>query len=84
MVGDVVGRTGRYFFMEQTPELKQAQNIDDDAAYANLFNSYRAELLSWFAKNQQGLSEAERAAVMDYGLLEASNDYGFSKNQLLF
>ena len=63
---------------------KQAQNIDDDAAYANLFNSYRAELLSWFTKNQQGLSEAERAAVMDYGLLEASNDYGFSKNQLLY
>ena len=63
---------------------KQAQNIDDDAAYTNLFNSYRAELLSWFAKNQQGLSEAERAAVMDYGLLEASNDYGFSKNQLLY
>ena len=28
MVGDVVGRTGRYFFMEQTPELKQAKNID--------------------------------------------------------
>ncbi|MBE6092031.1 MAG: leukotoxin LktA family filamentous adhesin [Selenomonas ruminantium] len=63
---------------------KQAQNIDDDAAYANLFNSYRAELLSWFTKNYQGLSEAERAVVMDYGLLEASNDYGFSKNQLLY
>ena len=28
MVGDVVGRPGRYFFMEQTPELKQARNID--------------------------------------------------------
>ena len=28
MVGDVVGRPGRYFFMEQTPELKQAKNID--------------------------------------------------------
>ena len=28
MVGDVVGRTGRYFFMEQTPELKQLKNID--------------------------------------------------------
>ena len=28
MVGDVVGRPGRYFFMEQTPELKQARKID--------------------------------------------------------
>ncbi|MBE8951464.1 MAG: YmdB family metallophosphoesterase [Quinella sp. 3Q1] len=28
MVGDVVGRTGRYFFMEQTPELKSAKKID--------------------------------------------------------
>ncbi|MBR4384060.1 MAG: YmdB family metallophosphoesterase, partial [Selenomonadaceae bacterium] len=28
MVGDVVGRPGRYFFMERTPELKQAKNID--------------------------------------------------------
>ena len=28
MVGDVVGRPGRYFFMEQTPELKQAKKID--------------------------------------------------------
>ena len=28
MVGDVVGRTGRYFFMEQTPELKQRKKID--------------------------------------------------------
>ncbi len=28
MVGDVVGRPGRYFFMEQTPELKAAKNID--------------------------------------------------------
>jgi len=28
MVGDVVGRTGRYFFMEQTPELRQAKKID--------------------------------------------------------
>ncbi|MBQ6298209.1 MAG: TIGR00282 family metallophosphoesterase [Selenomonadaceae bacterium] len=28
MVGDVVGRTGRYFFMEQTPELKLTKNID--------------------------------------------------------
>ena len=28
MVGDVVGRTGRYFFMEQTPELKQKKKID--------------------------------------------------------
>ncbi|MBE8951258.1 MAG: TIGR00282 family metallophosphoesterase [Quinella sp. 3Q1] len=28
MVGDIVGRTGRYFFMEQTPELKQARRID--------------------------------------------------------
>ncbi len=28
MVGDVVGRTGRYFFMEQTPELKLTRNID--------------------------------------------------------
>ena len=28
MVGDIVGRTGRYFFMEQTPELKQARRIN--------------------------------------------------------
>lgn len=28
MVGDVVGRTGRYFFMEQTPELKLKKKID--------------------------------------------------------
>ena len=28
MVGDIVGRTGRYFFMEQTPELKLTKNID--------------------------------------------------------
>lgn len=28
MVGDVVGRTGRYFFMEQTPELKSAKKIE--------------------------------------------------------
>ena len=28
MVGDVVGRTGRYFFAEQTPELRQTKNID--------------------------------------------------------
>ena len=28
MVGDVVGRPGRYFFMEQTPELKQRKKID--------------------------------------------------------
>lgn len=28
MVGDVVGRPGRYFFMEQTPELKRQKNID--------------------------------------------------------
>ena len=28
MVGDVVGRPGRYFFMEQTPELKQARGVD--------------------------------------------------------
>lgn len=28
MVGDVVGRTGRYFFMEQTQELKQTRKID--------------------------------------------------------
>ena len=28
MVGDVVGRPGRYFFMEQTPELRQQKNID--------------------------------------------------------
>ena len=28
MVGDVVGRTGRYFFMEKTPELKRNKNID--------------------------------------------------------
>ena len=28
MVGDVVGRSGRYFFMEQTPELKQQKKID--------------------------------------------------------
>ena len=28
MVGDIVGRPGRYFFMEQTPELKQARKID--------------------------------------------------------
>ncbi len=28
MVGDVVGQTGRYFFMEQTPELKLTKNID--------------------------------------------------------
>ncbi|MBE6092030.1 MAG: leukotoxin LktA family filamentous adhesin [Selenomonas ruminantium] len=62
---------------------KQAQNIDD-GEYTRLFNQYRAEQLSWFAKNYQGLSEAEQAAVMDYGLLEASNDYGFSKNQLLY
>ena len=63
---------------------KQAQNIDDDGEYTRLFNQYRAEQLSWFAKNHQGLSEAEQAAIMDYGLLEASNDYGFSKNQLLY
>ncbi|WP_303758219.1 hypothetical protein [Selenomonas ruminantium] len=63
---------------------KQAQNIDDDGEYTQLFNQYRAEQLGWFAENHQGLSEAERAAVMDYGLLEASNDYGFSKNQLLY
>lgn len=41
MVGDVVGRTGRYFFMEQTPELKQARKIDmvvvngENAAHGN-------------------------------------------------
>ncbi|SHK28314.1 hypothetical protein SAMN05216582_101189 [Selenomonas ruminantium] len=64
---------------------KQAQDIDDEAAYTRLFNSYRAELLHWFDRSgYYGLSEAERAAVMDYGLLEASNDYGFSKNQLLY
>ena len=28
MVGDVVGKPGRYFFMEQTLELKQAKKID--------------------------------------------------------
>ena len=28
MVGDVVGKPGRYFFMEQTPELKQTKKID--------------------------------------------------------
>ena len=28
MVGDIVGRPGRYFFMEQTLELKQTKNID--------------------------------------------------------
>ena len=28
MVGDIVGRTGRYFFMGQTPELKLAKKID--------------------------------------------------------
>lgn len=28
MVGDVVGRPGRYFFMEQTPELKHTRKID--------------------------------------------------------
>ena len=28
MVGDVVGRPGRYFFMEQTPELRRQKNID--------------------------------------------------------
>ena len=28
MVGDVVGRPGRYFFMEKTPELKQTKKID--------------------------------------------------------
>lgn len=28
MVGDVVGQTGRYFFMGQTPELKPAKKID--------------------------------------------------------
>ena len=28
MVGDVVGKPGRYFFMEQTPELKLAKKID--------------------------------------------------------
>lgn len=28
MVGDVVGRTGRYFFMEQTPELRRQKRID--------------------------------------------------------
>lgn len=28
MVGDVVGRPGRYFFMERTPELRQKKNID--------------------------------------------------------
>ena len=28
MVGDIVGRTGRYFFMEQTPELRLTEKID--------------------------------------------------------
>ena len=28
MVGDIVGRTGRYFFMGQTPELKLTKKID--------------------------------------------------------
>jgi len=28
MVGDVVGRPGRYFFMEQTPELRRQRRID--------------------------------------------------------
>ena len=28
MVGDIVGKPGRYFFMEQTPELKHAKKID--------------------------------------------------------
>ena len=28
MVGDVVGRSGRYFFMERTPELKQQLKLD--------------------------------------------------------
>lgn len=28
MVGDVVGRPGRYFFMEQTPELRRQKRID--------------------------------------------------------
>lgn len=28
MVGDVVGRPGRYFFMEKTPELRRQKNID--------------------------------------------------------
>ncbi|MCR5833140.1 MAG: TIGR00282 family metallophosphoesterase [Selenomonadaceae bacterium] len=28
MVGDIVGKPGRYFFLEQTPELKQSKHID--------------------------------------------------------
>ena len=28
LAGDVVGKAGRYFFMEQTPELKQSKKID--------------------------------------------------------
>ena len=28
MVGDIVGKPGRYFFMEQTPELRHAKKID--------------------------------------------------------
>ncbi len=41
MVGDVVGKTGRYFFMEQTLELKQTHKIDmvvvngENAAHGN-------------------------------------------------
>ncbi len=41
MVGDVVGRTGRYFFMDKTPELRQQKNIDmvivngENAAHGN-------------------------------------------------
>ncbi|WP_026766966.1 leukotoxin LktA family filamentous adhesin [Selenomonas ruminantium] len=62
----------------------KAQNITDEAAYEQLFQGYRQEQQAWFASAYAGLSEAERAAVMEYGLLEASNDYGFSKNQLLY
>ena len=62
----------------------KAQKITDDAEFDKLFQNYQQEQLAWFNSAYAGLSEAERRAVMDYGLLEASQDYGFSKNQLLY
>ncbi|MBE6102803.1 MAG: leukotoxin LktA family filamentous adhesin [Selenomonas ruminantium] len=62
----------------------KAQNITDDAEFDKLFQNYQQEQLAWFNSAYGGLSEAERRAVMDYGLLEASQNYGFSKNQLLY
>ena len=62
----------------------KAQNIIDDAEFDKLFQNYQQEQLAWFNSAYGGLSEAERRAVMDYGLLEASQNYGFSKNQLLY